>query len=343
MAVAVEDDAAVLTPDAGLAMLTIDPTSYDYGSVPVQTISAIVDYTITNAGATESGNLTTMLSSSEFYVLSDSCAGNALGPQATCVVTVKLYPSTAGTKNATLIVSGSPGGSAVATLIGVGTTPAQLDIKPVSYDFGSWAPGTTSSNATFTVTNVGGSPTAAPTVTVTGADLGAFAIIANVCTKTMGPGDTCQVLMAFLAPTTIGLRKAQLELYANPGNNLIVPLAGNVSYVDVTPKTKDLGATTFGGANTLTADFSVAYTGKTSDPAVTVNSTIGGMDYLDFAVTKSSCTNGLRAGDPPCTITVAFRPGATGTKSASLNVVATDSTGGGSLGTDHAALSATAN
>jgi hypothetical protein len=342
-AMPIVEDAAVIGLDAAsTAALGLSPGSYDYGTVALQTISTIVDYTVTNDGAVATGPLTAALSSTEFYIVGDSCTGTMLAPQAMCVVSVKLYPSSVGPKSATLTVGGSPGGTAVATLTGVGAENAKLDVTPTAYNFGPWAPGQTSSNATFTVTNVGGVSTGAPTVTVTGTDNGAFPVIANVCTNALAPNDTCQILVVFVPPSAIGQHKAQLELYGNPGNNVAIPLFGNSSYVDVTPKAHDFGNAKVSGGNVVSYDFHVKNIGDSGGPTIYLTPAISGADNADFTVTNVGCPNGLLPGAPDCIVTVSFRPGATGAKTASLDMGAKLTTGA-PAGTDQATLTGTAN
>ena len=73
--------------------------------------------------------------------------------------------------------------------------------NPSSYDYGTVDAGTTASK-TFTLTNSGGSATAALTVSLTGAS--AFSKTADTCTATsLGPNKSCSVTVQY-APTTDG-------------------------------------------------------------------------------------------------------------------------------------------
>lgn len=103
---------------------------------------------------------------------------------------------------AAAVVIGSAAGIASA-----GSPPAPAwsgpDVSAGSFDYGSVNAGTTvTPPTTFTLTNNGGSATAALTVTVTGT---AFALENDHCTGTsLGPRKSCTVQVAYTASTPGG-------------------------------------------------------------------------------------------------------------------------------------------
>jgi hypothetical protein len=60
---------------------------------------------------------------SEFGITANTCAGQTLAALATCTVSVRFAPATAGAKTATLKIIGTPGGTTSASLTGTATAP----------------------------------------------------------------------------------------------------------------------------------------------------------------------------------------------------------------------------
>lgn len=83
-------------------------------------------FTFTNNGLPTTGVLTATVSgtnAAEFVITADTCTSQTLASGATCTVTVRFDPTSAGaSKSATLTVSGTPGDSAAAALTGVATS-----------------------------------------------------------------------------------------------------------------------------------------------------------------------------------------------------------------------------
>jgi hypothetical protein len=100
------------------ASLSINPTSHSFGVVNV---SASKVFTVTNGGGSASGALSDSVTGSnagDFSISEDACAGISLGAGASCTLKVTFRPSTPSFETATLNVSGSPGGTASASLSG---------------------------------------------------------------------------------------------------------------------------------------------------------------------------------------------------------------------------------
>jgi hypothetical protein len=113
------------TPPGPPAVLSITPTSHDFGNVPVGEASAPQTFVVTNSGGL-SGIVTWTTSDSEdFHVSSDSCSGTVLASGGTCSLNVRFVPpgppipSGLGPHSATLTVD-APGTSTSASLEGFG-------------------------------------------------------------------------------------------------------------------------------------------------------------------------------------------------------------------------------
>jgi hypothetical protein len=81
---------------------------------------------VTNNGQNTSGPLTAGLTGAnagEFGITADTCNGQTLAASATCTVSVRFTPTSAGVKAASLGISGTPGGSTSSALTGTATNP----------------------------------------------------------------------------------------------------------------------------------------------------------------------------------------------------------------------------
>src|SRR6185295_14017296 len=141
--------------------LEIAPTTHDYGDVLVGDTSASQTFTVTNTGGATTGTIAVSLGGSnaaDFTIGTDTCNGMTLAGAGMCTVDVTLTPGTAGSKNASLSVTASPGGTAPASLGGNAQAPAQIT-APADHDFGTHGTGTTSSGFNLIFTNTGDVPT----------------------------------------------------------------------------------------------------------------------------------------------------------------------------------------
>jgi hypothetical protein len=211
------------------AALSVMPGVVNFGSVAVDSFSAELGVTVTNTGASPTGTLTRVLGGanlSEFEVTGDSCSGVALPAGASCLVRLRFAPVAAGPATATLALSGSPGGTAVAVLEGTGLPPAALSISPSTAAFGSVAVGSSSAVVTFTVLNAGGAAAGPLSVVIGGTSPSEFVVLADTCANlTLAPGGTCTIGARF-APTSTGTAAALLSVEASAAGSASSALSG---------------------------------------------------------------------------------------------------------------------
>lgn len=103
--------------------LSIEPTAHEFPDTPIDDVSDPQTFTVTNHGPDTSGFLSVNVFSSDFLVpgIGDGCTGAQLDPGEMCTLGALFKPLTAGVPLSTnLVVSGDPGGSATATLTGIG-------------------------------------------------------------------------------------------------------------------------------------------------------------------------------------------------------------------------------
>lgn len=106
------------------ATLAISPALFDFGFQPTGVPSRLQTFIISNTGGSPTGTLGTGLTGphvAEYSVTRNTCAGASLVPNGSCQIDVVFTPIAAGTRQATLGVSGSPGGSVSALLTGNGS------------------------------------------------------------------------------------------------------------------------------------------------------------------------------------------------------------------------------
>jgi hypothetical protein len=183
---------------------------------------------------------------------------------------------------------------------------SQLSVSPTALGFGSVATGSSSSAQAVTVTNSGSA--AAPVSSV--ATSGDFSQTNN-CGSSIGAGSSCTVNVTF-RPTASGSRAGNLTVSA-AGVTTTVPLSGTgVSpgpILSPNPSSVSFPGTVVGG--TATQSVSVTNTGTTS---ATVSGVSASGDYSQ----TNNC--GTLAVNASCTVTVTFRPTASGTRAGSVTI-----------------------
>ncbi len=209
-------------------------------------------------------------------------------------------------------------------LLSAGTaTTAQ--IAPASLSFASQQVQTASAAQTVTVTNTGTVALNIARIAMTGDFTGT-----DDCTAAaIAPSASCTVQVTFL-PSAAGTRTGSLTVYGNinGGGQLTASLSGTATpaaSVVVDPVFLTFGNIALGSAS-VAQNITVSNTGTATvqlqAPVVTTG---------DFAITANTCTATLAA-NTGCTVSVLFRPTATGTRTGSFSI--TDD-----AGTQTAALS----
>jgi hypothetical protein len=130
----------------------------------------------------------------DFTRSNDDCSGTSLDPGETCTVDLAFAPTGSGAREATVVASASPGGTASAAVSGMGQTPANLTLTPASLDFGSVLRGTVSTKI-LTVTNTG--QQAATIVSFNFSGSTRFADVGTTCGTELAGGASCTLSMRF--------------------------------------------------------------------------------------------------------------------------------------------------
>ncbi|MGA9654718.1 MAG: choice-of-anchor D domain-containing protein [Polyangia bacterium] len=281
--------------------LTITPSSKDFGSIPLNTVSADVSFTVSNGGGAATGALTVSAPGNGFVVSGNGCAA-ALQPTQTCVIAVHFAPTVVGNATGTLTVTdGTLSGSA--TLHGTGMAPSVLTVAPGQLNFGNVVVGyaettvtlTSSPFQVLTVTLVATATTDSGTITevLSGANAADFAVsAANTNCTTLQPGQSCTVAVTF-TPSAAGLRQAVLTVTGSKGGTYQVQLQGTgLPLIQLIPVAAD--STTTPPVTGL--DFGMQPNG-TEGTVLRYRAVVRG--DVNSAAISTVATIGLAAGTPP--------------------------------------------
>ena len=254
----------------------------------------------------------------------------SLAAGGTCTISNVFTPGNLGVRTAEVIVPFSNGSSSGYSFYG----QAVIDITlgPTrNYTFKPQLLNTTSKVMTFKLQNDSGLTIPNITLLVNGHNPTDFQIQSTGTTcpnpgpGPLGPGATCTIAVAYV-PSVTGGESGALNVFGNftPGNGQqAVLLFGTGTAVSVTPLSITFGATTVG---TAAPGRKVTFqnVGSTAMSPVTFN--IEGTNQADFSIKNNTCGQTVGAG-VTCTLNVVFKPTATGTRTATLNIGDPDPTG----------------
>jgi len=324
------DDQADAEPgddgSSGNAVLGLDRSSHDFGTITVGSSAAATTFTLSNSGTASSGLVSvdiTGTNAGDFAITSDGCNGTTLAASGSCDISVTFAPEATGERSAELSVIADPGGSASASISGTAVEPGALSVSPPSNDFGSVVVSTSSEATVFTVTNTGGDTTGALASALTGAQMNQFAISADNCSgNTLAASATCTLSVSF-APTTVGAKAASLTVSGSPGGTAVSALSGagmTSAAITISPVSHNFGGALVG---TDGASYTFTATNAGSQTTGTLSVTRSGAASSEFSITNDDCNGQTLGGGANCTITVQFAPSSAGDKTASLDVSAT--------------------
>jgi hypothetical protein len=312
------------------ASLKITPSPENFGTV-VKGVGSTVTLTVTNVGGVASGIPVPSLGGADVgdFALGTSTCTAALQPKDTCTVPVTLTASSAGTKNGTLTVTGSPGGAPMVALTANAVLPGSLSVTPSPYDFGPIPVNASSGAQTFTVTNTGGAASGMPVPSFTGNGANQFAISNNMCAAGLAPNGTCTFDVKFV-PTVEGPESPSLTVNATPGGPAVGSVTGfgqSAASLSITPSAlfPQSFADTVTNAVSPIIPFTVSNDGDLATDTITIS--LAGTDPGQFKITNNMCPASL-SGHTSCEVDVAFAPTNTSPPGKSATFNASALTGG---------------
>ena len=195
--------------------------------------------------------------------------------------------------------------------------PQPMTVTPPSLNFNNVNKGTISAALTLAVKNTGTAPILFNGTSRSGGNVNDFAQ-SNNCTGSLAAGASCTITIKFAPTAAAGSAESTtLDIWSNAvGSPKAVPLSGtSVADPTVTPASLPFGSIAKG--STTAAQTVTVHNSQTA--AITVSSVIGGTNPGDFAKSATTCGATL-AGGASCTISVTFKPTATGPRAGTLTV-----------------------
>ncbi len=309
-------------PPPAQPAIAITPASLAFGDQEIATSSAVQSVTVKNTGEADLSIGSTAISGTDFVKGTDSCANTTVAVAGTCTIDVRFSPATAGAKSATLtIIDNAPGNPHTVGLSGNGTPPPPpaapvATITPASLAFGNQEIGTVSALKTVTVKNTGSANLVVGTTPVTGADFAVNDATSSCAGATLPVAATCTIDVRF-SPATTGAKSGTLTINDNTAAGThAVDLTGTGANPAAPVATVTPASRTFTGqvVGTTSAAQTATIT-NTGNAPLTLSVALAGTNPGDF--TASACPATLAA-TASCTVNVAFKPTATGARSAVL-------------------------
>jgi subtilase family serine protease len=301
---------------------SLSTASLAFASTNLNVSSAPLTVTLSNPGTavlTLSG-ITVSGANASSFSQTNTC-GASLAVSASCTVTVTFKPTVAGALMATLNFADNAANSAqTVALSGTGTVPSTISVSvsPSSLTFPSTNVGASSAMQVVTFTNTGTasvSLTSSPTLTGTYATLfhGASSCGGNA---TLAPGASCLSDYTFV-PTAAGTFSATLTFNDTaPNSPQTLTLSGtgaNGPAASFSPTSLTFASTNV-GVSSATQSFTLTNTGNA---ALALTSIITGGANPSSFIQNNNC--GTISAGGSCTVTVTFKPTATGALSATLS------------------------
>ncbi len=297
---------------------TLSTTSLSFGNQSVGTVSAPKVITVTNNDPDPLSITAITIAGTNpgDFASTNTCVGKVVAASGgTCTITVTFDPTAAGPRTASLVLTGTaPGSTLTVALSGTGVGAPLVSLSPASLAFANQNTGTTSASQSITLKNTGNAPLNISLITLGGTNPSDFAT-SNNCGTSVAAGSSCTIAVTF-KPTVFGNRTASLVITDNAaGSPQSVPLSGTGLAAIVTLSPTSL---TFAGQNTGTASVSqsITLTNSGNIPLLISSLVLGGANPADFTL-SNTCGSSVTAG-ASCTLTVIFKPTATGPRSAQI-------------------------
>jgi hypothetical protein len=241
-----------------------------------------------------------------------------VAPGGNCTISVIFDPTAIGKRTASVSIADNAAGSPQSLpLAGIGTA---IQLAPAKLTFSTTLLGTSSVAQSSTMTNLGTTKVTINSIALGGNFPGDYSQT-NTCGTSLAGGANCIISVTF-TPTAIGNRPATVTITDNGGGTTQkVTLSGVATEASLSPPSINFGNQKVGTtspAQTITLT-------NVGTAAMTVTSiSIKGTNANNFRQTNT-CGTSVPAG-ASCSITVNFRPSATGARTA--NVTVSDNGGG---------------
>jgi hypothetical protein len=292
--------------------LSISPSSYTFGDQVIGTTSAPQTATVTNVGA--AGLMVTDVVASGDYAETDTCVSSSpIAANGTCSVSVTFTPTAAGTRTGSLTITDNATiRPQTVTLSGTGVGAA-ASLSPTTLSFGNQVDSTTSAAQTVMLLNTGNATLDVTNVTIAGTNSSDFTQT-NDCGATVAAGASCTLSVTF-TPTAAGSRSGTLTITdnASPATQTVSLTGTGVAtpVVSLSPASLTFPAQAVG-----TSSSAQSVTLKnTGSAGLTITSIKASGDFSQ----TNTCGSSVAAG-ASCTLSVTFKPTATGTRTGAVTI-----------------------
>jgi hypothetical protein len=257
------------------------------------------------------------------FPLSHNCP-SILAPAANCALTISFAPTATGARSGEIIVDDDAGsGAQTVMLTGTGTTSGSgapaVSLPHTSLYMGSEFVNKLSTPAKLVMTNSGSGSLSIASITVVGVNSTDFPLSHN-CPATLGAGLNC-TLTIYFKPAATGTRSGQITIKDNAGTGSQTVTLTGTGLATGTPAVSLPHTSLYMGSefvNKLSTPAKLVMTNSGSGSLSIASITVVGVNSTDFPLSHN-CPATLGAG-LNCTLTIYFKPAATGTRSGQITI-----------------------
>jgi hypothetical protein len=295
-----------LTGTGTAPLVSLSPASLTFPAQAVGTSSSAQTVTLSNTGNVAL-SVTSITASGDFSQTNTCGASVAAG--ASCTLSVTFKPTAVGARTGAVTIAdnASPATQTV-SLTGTGVVAPFVSLSPASLTFSAQAVGATSSAQSVTLTNTGNA-----TLTITSITISGDFSQTNTCGSSLAASASCTLSVTF-KPTAAGARTGAATIADNASpTTQTVSLTGTGTgpVVSLSPTSLTFPAQP---VNSSSSAQSVTLS-NTGNATLTITSiTVSG----NFSQTNT-CGASVAAG-ASCTLSVTFKPTATGTKTGAVTI-----------------------
>jgi hypothetical protein len=306
------------------AAYTLSTTALEFGNQLLNVASSAQTITLRSTGIVALPITSIAISGTNptDFPHTNNC-GTSVAVGASCTINVTFKPTSAGPKIALLTVTASGGAGVKQRVLFTGNgVRVAYTLSTTSLVFGNQPLNLASSAKTITLRSTGVATLPITSIAIGGSNANQFAQT-NTCGTSLAAGASCAIKVTF-KPTGTGQKVATLSVTAGGGAAKSASLSGTGVRSAYTLSTTSL---VFGNQplNLVSSGKTITLlnTGGTVLPIASIS--IGGTTPGQFAQTNT-CGTSVAAGGS-CAINVTFKPTSTGSKAATLSVVAAGGAG----------------
>ena len=298
-------------------VVSLSVLSLAFGNQTVNTTSTAQTVTLSNTGnaALSIAGITVTGTNASDFAQTNTC-GSSVAASGNCTISVTFTPVASGSRTASVSITDNASGSPQTVSFSGTGTAAVVSLSPTSLAFGNQAVDMTSATQTVTLSNTGNAALSITSLALTGTNASDFAQT-NTCGSSVAAGSNCTISVTF-TPAASGSRTASVSVTDNAsGSPQTVSLSGTgtAALVSLSPTSLAFGNQSVGTPSTA----QTVTLSNTGNATLSITSlALTGTNASDFAQT-TTCGSSVAAG-AHCTISVTFKPSASGSRTASVSI-----------------------